>query len=71
MDCGQRMLRREFYAYLAELLAAPLPTFDPGAARRQRGDRRISNARMLHELNVVLRFSSYRSGLRNCLEPGP
>lgn len=65
---GHPALRGEYYAELARLLHAPPPRFaapppgDPRAARAA-ADKRISNARMLAELRVALRYPSFREGL--------
>jgi nucleoside-diphosphate-sugar epimerase len=65
---GQPVRRRDFYTHAAELLGAPLPTFDPSSARRRRGDRRIRNHRLLAALGLTLRHPTYREGLPSCLE---
>jgi nucleoside-diphosphate-sugar epimerase len=66
---GAPVERREYYAELARLLGAPppvfrLPTAETPAHARAAADKRISNARMLAELRVTLRYPSYREGLR-------
>ena len=65
---GHPVPRREFYRYLAKLLHLPPPAFvdpDPGQGEPPRGsgNKRVSNARMLKELNVTLAYPSYREGL--------
>ncbi len=62
--CG----RRDFYRYLARRLQLPEPEFvEPSAdeAARQRAgvDKRVSNARMLAEFGIELRYPSFREGL--------
>jgi nucleoside-diphosphate-sugar epimerase len=64
---GHPVRRRDFYAYLAQLLAAPPPRFAP--AGPDPTDRRIVNRRMLRELGVVVRFPSYREGLAAAVRP--
>ena len=65
---GHPVCRGDYYAELARLLGAPAPRFvapppsDPRAARAA-ADKRISNARMLAELRVSLRYPTYREGL--------
>lgn len=66
---GSPVVRGEYYAEWARIIGAPPPQFrDAGqatpAAARAAADKRISNARMLAELNFPLRFASYREGLR-------
>jgi nucleoside-diphosphate-sugar epimerase len=65
---GHPVIRREYYQFLAQLLGTPPPRFQapPGnsaAADRARGDKRIANQKMLRELEVDLRYPSYREGL--------
>ena len=44
--------RREFYTYLADLLGTGPPTFDPEAARRHRGDRKVSNGKLQSDFQM-------------------
>lgn len=72
---GTPVERREYYAELARLLGAPAPVFrSPSdvtpAHARATADKRISNARMLAELNVTLRYPSYREGLKAIVATG-
>jgi nucleoside-diphosphate-sugar epimerase len=65
---GLPPVRHEYYAELARLLAAPPPTFvdppaDSPAALRAESNKRVSNRRLLSELDVKLEFPSYREGL--------
>lgn len=65
---GNPVIRRAYYEELAQLLSAPPPQFcppvaDSAALARSRVDKRVSNARMLRELDVRLEFPSYREGL--------
>lgn len=65
---GHPCLRRDFYRHLAALWNRPEPQFfDPSsdAAPSQRAgeDKQVSNARMLGQLGVHLRYPSYREGL--------
>lgn len=65
---GRPGLRREYYAELARLLGAPPPRFvEPAAtspaARRAAADKRISNARLLSEIDLTLDYPSFREGL--------
>lgn len=66
---GAPVERREYYAELARLLGAPTPVFrmpssETLAHARAAADKRISNARMLAELKVTLRYPSCREGLK-------
>lgn len=60
---GAPVRRRDFYAFLAELLGAPPPRFVRGAAVCRAG-RRVAGRRMRKNLAVELTFPDYRSGLR-------
>jgi nucleoside-diphosphate-sugar epimerase len=65
---GHPPLRHEYYTEMARLLAAPAPKFiEPPAhspARlRAESNKRVSNLRMLAELDVTLEYPSYREGL--------
>jgi nucleoside-diphosphate-sugar epimerase len=69
---GNPVVRREFYAHLAELIDAEPPRFvSPGQSGSQRdlSDKRVSNKRMLNELDVTLRHPDFRSGLSAIFEP--
>ena len=65
---GHPVSRPVFYLRLAELLGVDSPEFiepDPDSARAQRGggDKKVSNLRMLRELDVELKYPSFREGL--------
>lgn len=65
---GHPVPRGDYFRQLAALLGAPQPTFAPPvadshAAQRARASKRVRNGRMLTELNVELRYPSYRAGL--------
>lgn len=65
---GHPVVRRAYYEELARLLHAPPPRFcepaaDSAALARSRVDKQVSNARMLRELGVPLKYPSYRAGL--------
>lgn len=67
---GQPVRRGEFYRYLAALVGCPPPVFEPPAtgssqAERARGDKRISNARLVAELGPTFLHPSYREGLQS------
>jgi len=69
---GHPAQRREYYLELARLLKAPAPTFvdappSSPAAQRAAADKRVSNARLLRELDVRLAYPSYREGLAAAL----
>jgi nucleoside-diphosphate-sugar epimerase len=69
---GHPVLRREYYQELARLAGAPVPRFVPpgtGAhvASRALSDKRVNNARLLRELQVEIRYQSYREGLASIL----
>jgi nucleoside-diphosphate-sugar epimerase len=70
---GTPVERSEYYAELARLIGAPPPRFraldeETPAHVRAGADKRVSNARMLAELKVALRFPSYREGLKAIVE---
>jgi nucleoside-diphosphate-sugar epimerase len=71
---GHPVDRREYLAEMARQFGLPPPCFRdpmPGeAATRRGGDKRISNRRMIEELQVTLRFPTYREGLRAAVEDG-
>lgn len=65
---GRPVLRREYYEQLARLLAAPPPRFvppppDSPAAHRAAADKRISNARLVRDLQPAFRYPSFLQGL--------
>jgi len=74
---GHPDVRRNYYEFLAELFKAPRPLFEPAAdsassegsargditAARGASNKRVSNARMLAELKVTLKYPTYRQGL--------
>jgi nucleoside-diphosphate-sugar epimerase len=65
---GHPVRREEFYAELARLLQLPLPEFVPPGpgqrgSQRGRGQKKVSNERMIKQLGVVPLYSSYREGL--------
>jgi nucleoside-diphosphate-sugar epimerase len=65
---GQPVLRRDFYGELAKALNAPPPRFEPPPADQpapphEQANRRISNARLLHELRFSFLYSNYREGI--------
>ncbi len=67
---GHPVLRREYLAYLAELLNLPPLQFAEagdvlltGKENRRGGDKRVGNRRMLAELGVALAYPTYRQGL--------
>jgi nucleoside-diphosphate-sugar epimerase len=64
---GHPVERREYLAELARQFGLPPPSFrDPllgESVARRSGDKRVSNARMLAELQVKLAYPTYRQGL--------
>ncbi len=65
---GVPVPRIDFYTEVARQLGKEPPQFieaDPSSPRAQRasGNRRVSNARMLADLEIVLRYPDYRTGL--------
>jgi nucleoside-diphosphate-sugar epimerase len=60
---GSPVRRRDYYAFLAELLGAPPPRFTP-PPRPDRTDRRASNRMMREGLGVEPTYPDYRTGLR-------
>ena len=65
---GVPVRRRDFYDCIASLLRMTIKyrPLDPKTSRGQRstGSKKCSNAKMHHELGVVLRYPSYREGLQ-------
>jgi len=72
---GIPVARRDYYVEMARLFGAAAPRFispdvtQPSVARAA-SDKRISNARMLAELGVQLRYPSYREGLAAIVAAG-
>jgi nucleoside-diphosphate-sugar epimerase len=65
---GHPVVRGEYFRELAALLGAPEPTFreprpDVPAAQRASASKRVSNRRMVAELQFDLLYPSYREGL--------
>ncbi len=65
---GSPVVRGDYYRELTRQLGAPAPRFvepdpDSPASRRAGSSKRVSNDRLLHELQVRLRYPSYREGL--------
>ncbi len=64
---GSPLRRRDFLEEMARLVGAPPPQFVAESQRpvnlRGASDKRISNRRMLEELHLKLRYSTYREGL--------
>ncbi len=72
---GQPCLRGEYYTEIARLLDAPPPTFvDPApqspAAQRAASDKRIDPRRLFADIDVTLRYPSYREGLASEVRKG-
>jgi nucleoside-diphosphate-sugar epimerase len=71
---GHPVDRREYLAEMARQLSLPTPRFrDPMPGEtiaRRGGDKRVSNQRMLEELQVKLRFPTYREGLKAAVKNG-
>ena len=70
---GHPAERSDYYGYLAELCGVPAPRFVPPkpgspAAARAASSKRISNARLLRDLDVRLRYPSFREGLQAILQ---
>lgn len=64
---GNPVTRREFYEEVAKIHGFQQPHFQPDEARRQRGNRRIRNARMM-QLMPDLQYGDFRLGLRHALK---
>ena len=72
---GCPVARRDYYRQLALLLEAPDPQFlSPDAtlpsAVRAKSDKRISNSRLMSELDVQLAYPSFREGLASIVAAG-
>jgi nucleoside-diphosphate-sugar epimerase len=70
---GQPVQRGEFYSEVARQIGAQPPRFvEPDASSprsaRAEANRRISNARMLADLRVMLTYPDYRAGLTEAVE---
>jgi|694.fasta_scaffold23595_5 nucleoside-diphosphate-sugar epimerase len=70
---GKSIVRREYYAFIARLLNLPEPkysdTLNPQYQRRRnQGNKRVSNRRLLNDHPIVFRYPDYRSGLSSMLE---
>ena len=68
---GQPVPRMDFYYTLAKLCGVGEPKFaepEPNASRSQRaGWKRVNPQRLIKELNLQLRFPSYKEGLTGCI----
>lgn len=69
---GEPVVRKAYYLEVAKALNAPEPQFvqpaaDSPRAARAAANKRISNARLVEELNVQLKYPSYREGVRAIL----
>ena len=68
---GQPVPRRDFYHTLAKLCDVHEPKFaepDPNASRSQRaGKKRVNPQRLIDDLELTLKFPSYKEGLVDCL----
>ncbi len=65
---GHPVIRRDFYSHLANLLGTAPPIFEPpvpgsSRAERARGSKRISNRRLVEQLQPSFLFPTYREGL--------
>jgi len=63
----QPVLRRAYYARLAELIGGPPPIFQPSAADLASFNKRCSNARLRQELGDILRFPNIDRGLPDAI----
>jgi nucleoside-diphosphate-sugar epimerase len=72
---GCPIARRDYYTELARLLDAPAPKFAgpdttlPSAARSI-NNKRVSNARLINELDIQLAYPSFREGLAAIVASG-
>ncbi len=69
---GQPILRRDYYAYLAELLGVPCPPLvapppDAPVALRAGANKRVSSRRLVADLGVTFQYPTCREGLRASL----
>jgi nucleoside-diphosphate-sugar epimerase len=67
---GQPVLRADFYQEVARVWKTPPPVFHsaadpPRGSHRRGGCKRVCNARMRSELNITLRYPSFRHALEN------
>lgn len=65
---GHPVVRRQYYEEVARLAAAPPPHFEPPrvgepVTARALSDKRIKNERLVRELQVEIKYQSYREGL--------
>ncbi len=61
---GHPVARGDFYRHMAQLLGAPEVRFQPvPSSGADHANRKISNRKLLSELNLRLRYPDYRSGL--------
>jgi nucleoside-diphosphate-sugar epimerase len=67
---GHPVPRRQYLQELAKILGAPPPRFaDVSASATTRGaaSKRVSNRRLLEELDLQLAFPTFEAGLRDCV----
>jgi nucleoside-diphosphate-sugar epimerase len=65
---GVPVRRVDFYSHAANLVGAPLPSFDVSTRSRHRGNRRVCPDRLKSELVSTMRFPSYIEGLRDSVD---
>ena len=66
---GTPLLRRDYYGELLQLSGLAADTLEPLAETSgARGSKRVSNAKLKRELDVRLRYTDFRVGLRDALD---
>lgn len=60
------LTRMEYYSALAQLIDAPIPTFDAGTVSVRGGNKRVVSA-VRHQLNLTYRFDDVPIGLRDAV----
>ena len=72
---GSSVQRKDYYSFLAQSMRWPEPCYcapaycDPASARRRnQGNKRVSNRRLMDDYSIQFRFPDYRSGLGSLLE---
>jgi nucleoside-diphosphate-sugar epimerase len=65
---GRPVLRRDWYERVAELAAAPMPTWDVAAPRARGGDKRVDPSLVMADLGIELAYPDALEALPELLE---